>query len=366
MMGITIKTVKNLDPGQTAWDTGVAGFGARRQAKAVAFFVKYRVNGQQRFYTIGRHGKITPELARREARRILGLVASGKDPEAEKIAARSGTMLRTIEAYLAWAQRRLRPRSFHETRRHLLVNWRPLHSMSVQAVTRRDVAEGLKAIETRGAVAAVQARAALSSCFSWAIKEGAEIPANPVQGTNRPTPKSRERVLTRDELATLWHRLGDDRFSDVVRLLVLTGQRRSEIGGLRWDEVVDGAIMLPGDRTKNHRAHAVPLSTLASKIIDQQPRLSEFVFGLPWRSWSGPKRALDERVGIAAWTLHDLRRTFATMLGELGFAPPHVIEQILNHVSGHRAGVAGAYQRATYSAEVRTALERWAEYVAAL
>jgi integrase len=238
--------------------------------------------------------------------------------------------------------------------------------MSVHAVTRRDMAEGLRRIEARSSVAAVRARAALSTCFSWAIKEGVEIPANPVAGTNCARLKSRERVLTRNELATLWRGLGDGRFSDIVRLLVLTGQRRSEVGGLRWDEVVDGAIVLPGERTKNHRAHAVPLSTLAAEIIERQPRISPFVFGVEWTSWAGAKQALDARVRIAPWRLHDLRRSFATSAGENGFAPPHVIEQILNHFSGHRAGVAGVYQRATYSAEVRAALERWAEYVTAL
>jgi hypothetical protein len=179
-MGINIKTVERMGPGETIWDAGVTGFGARRQAKAVVFFVKYRFNGRQRFYTIGRHGRITPELARKAARRILGLVASGKDPQAEKIAARSGTMLKTIEAYLAWAEGRLRPKSLHETRRYLLLDWKPLHGMSVHAITRRDVAEGLRRIEARSSVAAVRARAALSTCFSWAIKEGIEIPANPV------------------------------------------------------------------------------------------------------------------------------------------------------------------------------------------
>jgi integrase len=364
-MPITIKSIQSLAPGGVVWDEVTPGFGVRRQAKAAVFFLKYRVNGIQRLYTIGRYGAVTPDKARREARRILGLVASGNDPQRNKVAARSGTMLRTIEAYLARAEKRLRPRSFHEVRRHLLVDWKPLHSMAVQAVTRKDVAEGLREIETRGPVAAIRARATLSSCFSWAIKEGIEIATNPVQGTNQPVSKSRERVLSRDELASVWHGLGPGRFSDIVRLLVLTGQRRSEIGGLRWDEVTNDSIVLPGDRTKNGRVHVVPLSPLAAEIINQQERMSDFVFGMPWTTWSAPKAALNTRVNIAPWTLHDLRRSVATGLAELGTAP-HIVKALLNHVSGHKAGVAGIYNRARYADEVRAALDRWAGYVAGL
>jgi integrase len=364
-MPLTIKSIHALEPGSTIWDEATPGFGVRRQAKAAVFFLKYRQNGIQRLYTIGRFGALTPDAARREARRVLGSVASGADPQREKIAARSGTMLRTIEAYLAQAERRMRPRSFDEARRMLLVDWKPLHSFAVQAVTRRDVAEGLREIEARGPVAAQRARATLSACFGWAIRDGVEIPANPVIGTNSPVTKSRERVLSRDELAALWRGLGPDRFSDIVRLLVLTGQRRSEIGGLRWDEIQGDAIVLPAERTKNGRVHVVPLSPLAAEIINRQDRVSEFVWGLQWKSWSRPKLELDARVGIAPFTLHDIRRSVATGMAELGVLP-HIIETVLNHVSGHKASVAGIYNRARYAEDVRAALARWSEYVAAL
>jgi integrase len=365
-VSITIKSIQALAPGSTLWDEATPGFGVRRQARAAVFFLKYRVNGVQRLYTIGRFGALTPDAARREARRVLGSVASGSDPQREKIAARSGTMLRTIEAYLAWAERRLRPRSFDEARRMLMVDWRPLHSLAVQAVTRRDVAEVLREIETRGPVAAQRARATLSACFGWAIREGYDIAANPVAGTNSPVTRSRDRVLTKDELAALWRGLGTDRFSDIVRLLVLTGQRRSEIGGLRWSELRDESIVLPADRTKNARSHTVPLSPLAHEVINRQDRVTEFVWGTVWTRWSAPKAALAARAGIGDWRLHDLRRTFATMLGELGYAQPHVIEAALNHYSGHRAGIVGVYQRSKHADEVRAALLRWSEYVEGL
>jgi integrase len=178
---------------------------------------------------------------------------------------------------------------------------------------------------------------------------------------------SRERVLSQDELRKLWRSLGDDPFSNVVRLLLLTGQRRNEIGKLQWSEVdlVRKQIILAPDRTKNSRQHELPLSTQALAILARQPRRnsSEFVFGKRgFTIWDVAKRELDQRVGITPWTLHDLRRTCATQLGELGVQPHH-IEAILNHYSGHRSGVAGVYQRAKYEPEMRSALQRWADWV---
>jgi integrase len=120
-------------------------------------------------------------------------------------------------------------------------------------------------------------------------------------------------------------------------------------------------IVLPPARTKNGRQHAVPLSPIAAAILERQQRNSEFVFGNK-ASWSDAKARLDARLPIAPWRLHDLRRTCATGMAELGVAP-HVIEAVLNHVSGHKAGVAGIYNRATYAVKCRAALERWADWV---
>ena len=125
-------------------------------------------------------------------------------------------------------------------------------------------------------------------------------------------------------------------------------------------------IVLAPDRTKNSRQHELPLSSQALAILARQPRRNstEFVFGgdRGFTSWSAEKAKLDQRVGIAEWHLHDLRRSCATHLGELG-TQPHHIEAILNHYSGHRSGVAGVYQRAMYEPEMRTALQRWADHL---
>jgi integrase len=228
------------------------------------------------------------------------------------------------------------------------------------------VATLLAEIETTsGLVARNRVRSSLSAFFTWAIAEGL-LDTNPVAGTAKAEESaSRERVLTREELVKLGRALGQDRYSDIVRLLLLTGQRRGEIGKLSWSEIdfAKGMIVLPAERVKNSRQHELPLSRQALAILERQPRRnsSDFVFD-GFNDWDNAKQRLDHRLGIAPWRVHDLRRTCATHLGELGIQPHH-IEAILNHYSGHRSGVAGVYQRAKYADEMRSALQRWADYV---
>jgi integrase len=195
---------------------------------------------------------------------------------------------------------------------------------------------------------------------------------NPVAGTGKADEgNSRERTLSNAELAQVLNALGQDQFSDIVRLLILTGQRREEIGGLRWSEVdfERGVIGLPPERTKNRRLHELPLSTQARSIIERQPRRNgrDFVFGIGqggFSGWSDSKADLDATAKLKAeWRLHDLRRTAATMMADQLGVLPHIIEAILNHVSGHKSGVAGIYNRARYTDEMRAALQRWADHL---
>src|SRR5262249_9055758 len=214
----------------------VRGFGVRRQRGDPVYVIKYRVFGRQRFVTIGRHGAPwTPDKARKEAKRLFGLVAAGKDPQTEKAEARAkavDTLARVADDYLKHAEKKQKPRSFEETKRHLLNNWKPLHSISVFNLRRRQVAARLSEIETeRGRVTAARARAALSAMFNWAIREGYEIAANPVFGTNRPAePKSRDRVLADSELAEIWRACRNDDHGRIIKLLMLSAQRRDEVG----------------------------------------------------------------------------------------------------------------------------------------
>jgi integrase len=377
MLGsISIRTVEALAPGSTLWDTAVQGFGVRRQQSAAVYVVKYRAGGRQRFVTIGPHGRWTPDLARKEARRLLGLVAGGNDPaDAKAVAAlQAGDTLGKIAGeYLKHAKHSQRPRTYTETERYLLKSFKRLHPLSVFEIRRRNVASALTDIAARqGPVAASRARAALSAMFNWAIGDGLEIAANPVLGTNQPAePRSRDRVLTDAELKAIWLGCGDDDYGRIIRLLILTGQRRGEIGGMQWSELnlPDGLWTIPGTRTKNHREHTVPLVPAALALISDQPRRNDrdFLFGNSVRgysAWTQSKSALDRHIELAPWTVHDIRRTAATVMADRLGVLPHIVEAILNHVKGHRSGVAGVYNRAKYLEEMRTALTRWSDHVA--
>ena len=184
---------------------------------------------------------------------------------------------------------------------------------------------------------------------------------------------TRERVLTDAELAAvlLQARKTPYPFGAIVELLILTGQRRGEIAALRWEWIDDEAktITLPSSITKNKQAHTFPYGDLASAVIAAIPRLNEYVFPAArdrlkhkpatiFNGWSKPKVAFDKACPIAAWTLHDLRRTFATNLAALG-TPIHVTEKLLNHVSGTVSGVAAIYNRHAYLDEMRAAIDAW-------
>ena len=397
LASITIRTVQALAPGEALWDAGhkeaVRGFGVRRQRDQATYVLKYRVFGRQRFFTIGPHGSPwTAEKARREAKRLLGLVADGKDPADTKVQASlqaADTLRKVADQYLEVAKKKQRPRTHSEIARYLLTAWKPLHSLSVFKISRRHIAARVADIATeQGAVSAARARTALSTMYNWAIREGLDIPANPVHGTNRPEqPKSRERVLSYGELAEIWQACGDDDYGRIVRLLILTAQRRDEIGGMRWQELDTeaGQWFLPSARTKNHREHVLPLVRDALALLPHCRTGRDHIFGdgprregdqhRGFSGWSKSKAALDARIlaarkmvdagakPLSHWTVHDLRRTAATVMADQLGVLPHIVEAILNHVSGHRAGVAGVYNRARYQAEMRQALERWGAYV---
>ena len=366
---ITKTLVERLKPGDLVWDADhrevVKGFGARRQRRDVFYLLRYRINGRQRFITIGRHGSPwTPDTARSEAKRLLGMVASRADPATERVRP-AETFDAEVARYLDRKRAAMKPRAYIQVARHLQMHSKPLHRQRLAEIDKRAIAVRLDQIEkASGAVTRNRVRSSLSAFFARTIEDGL-IEINPVTGTAKAEEgPSRDRVLSKPELVTVWRACAEDQFGDIVRLLILTGQRREEIGGLRWSEIDQGSIVLPPARTKNRREHALPLSVQARAILDRQPRRGnrDFIFGYgrgPYSGWGNAKAALDARVGrVKPWRLHDLRRTAATMMAELGVFP-HIIEAILNHVSGHRAGVAGIYNRARYEQDMRAALERW-------
>jgi integrase len=219
---------------------------------------------------------------------------------------------------------------------------------------------------------------ALSNLFAW-LQQHRRIERNPCEGILKSSARpARDRTLTNDEIRWFWAacELMNDRFEPLLKILLLTGARRREVGGMRRAELDEDVWRLPGTRTKNHRAHIVPLAPLVRDLIPAGP--GTFVFSTtggehPVSGFSRLKPRLDaamlaiaqkERrdVTIAPWRLHDLRRTAVTGMAELGIAP-HVIELVVNHAGGARAGVAGIYNRSELLAERRAALERWAAHI---
>jgi integrase len=242
------------------------------------------------------------------------------------------------------------------------------------AITKADVAARLSAIaRAHSATTAGAARRAISALFTWSMQEG-WCDANPVIGTRKPADaKPRDRVLADQELIAIWNACRDDDYGRIARLLILLASRRQEIGGMRWSELdLDaGTWTLPAERAKNGRALTITLPAAARAIIGLPlTGARDHVFGLRangFTAWDDGKVAIDHRLNgtVKSWRLHDLRRTAATRMADIGIAP-HVIEAILNHYSGHRAGISGVYNRSDYAREIKTALERWSEHMLAL
>ena len=251
-----------------------------------------------------------------------------------------------------------------------------------------------RAVRCRGAseARAREMAGALSQLFGWLLRKR-RITINPTAGLERPAPPAaRHRVFnvdaaarSADELRWFWTACGtvNEPFASFCKMLLLTGARRAEVAGLTRDELSDDLATwtLPGARTKNGRPHVIPLPAMAREILG--PLLEApptggagYVFTTTGRTpvsgFSKLKPQLDRAMlaaaraegveTIAPWRLHDLRRSAATGMAELG-VQPHIVEAVLNHVSGSRAGIAGVYNRALYANEKRAALERWAAHI---
>jgi integrase len=362
------------------WDDDIAGFGIRvREGGSRNWIYRYRVGSKQRSVILGSAKSVPLGLAQTNASTLEARVRMGEDPALDRQQAgldADNTFGALADQYLEARKSNWRPKSYVGYRRHLLKYAKSLHRLPITAVSQRDIAHLLTNItKESGESTSNRLRATLCSLFGWVIKEGIRLPeGNVASYTNKHKENSRDRVLTDTELKTIWNACPDREFGAIIKLLILTGQRENEIGGLRRDEVHDEQIVLPGERTKNKRVHIIPLSDVAKAILNRfhdNPRTC--VFGRAdnagFAGWGFAKRELDARIAkigkpLAHWTLHDVRRTVATRMAELG-VQPHVIEAVLNHVSGHKGGVAGIYNRATYDKEKREALNLWAEHVMA-
>jgi integrase len=379
-------------PGKTdhiVWDESLPGFGLRFRQTKRSWIVQYRIGAQQRRESLGDIRKVTLDDARSIARKRFASVELGVDPgltkaraAADATAARR-TLAVAVDGFLEFKRPEWRPSSYEAARRYLTMHWAPLAALSLTSITQADVADRLRGIvKEHGRVAASQARGCLVALFYWAAGEG-WVERNVAALTNDPGGKSRPRdhVLDTDEIRLIWSACNDDDFGAIVKLLLLTGQRRNEVAHLRWKEVhLDAAtITLPPARTKNDREHIIPLSPAALAILKARPQFNpdgsnrKLVFGAgdkPFLSWSNAKAGLEAKIaelgGINKnWVLHDLRRSCASGMQKLGMRV-EVIEKALNHVSGSYRGVAGVYQRDPMEKDVRAALERWSEHVTAI
>ena len=366
------------------WDTELENFGLRlrRRANGVLrnYVAQYRATGRTRRVTIGAADKLTLSQAREAARKVLAKVALGHDPQGEretKRQAQARTFKAVVDTYLQAKQRELRPISLRISKLYLTGPYfRSLHPMPISAVTRTDVAAAIRAItRSHTSNTAGAARRALSAFFAWAIADGLlGDGANPVDGSHRPAdPEPRNHVLTDAELVSVWKACADNDYGRIVRLLILTGTRCQEVGGLRWSELdVDaGTWRLPKERSKNGREHVIALPPEALAILASGPREGgDHLFGFRaagFKSWTRGKKALDSHLAgtVRPWRRHDIRRTVATGMADIGIEP-HIIEACLNHFSGHRRGVSGVYNRALYERATAAAFVRWSAHVAAL
>jgi integrase len=366
------------------FDDTLKGFGFRLRGGRASWVIQYRHGGAHRRYRIADASVLGADQARAEARKLLARLALGSDPALERGDRRAKdtlTLRGIVDEFLA-TKTAMRRTSLQSLERFLRGTYfRPLLGMPVDRIHRRDVATRLTAIaREHGSTSAGKARGALIQCLAWAMMAGL-CEVNPAADTPSPAAaRPRERVLSDAELAAVWDATGPEAgpggqalwldHSRIVRLLVLCGARRGEIGGICRSEIDEeaGLWILPAARSKNGRALTLPVMPMMAEVLAGIPRRvgRDHLFGSHgaggFADWTKAKRALDARSGVADWTIHDLRRTVATRMGDLGVGP-HIIEAVLNHQSGAKRGVAGTYNRSPYAREMRAALGLWHDHL---
>jgi integrase len=388
---LTEALVANAKPPATGrlmlWDALLPGFGVRITDKgSKSWVVMYRLGGREtarQRLTLGKYPALSLAKAREQARSAFDDVARGRVPA---LATKKHEQLETFTAVAReFVERhaKMQNRSWRETerilRRYVTPAWGP---RAIGDITRQDVIRLLDGLVDRGApVMAKQTHSTIRKLFNWAVDRGL-IATSPCMRLPAPArAKDRDRVLSDEELVDVWR--GSDQlgwpFGPVIKLLILTGQRRQEVASMRWpDADFDRALWtLPREVTKTDRAHEVPLSAEALVILRSLPKVhTELIFTTngrgPVANFSVAKLRLDNAITtdrasrglppVPPYHLHDLRRTLASGVARLGTAP-HVIEKILNHQSGVISGVAAVYNRHAYLDQKRQALVVWGVHV---
>ncbi|MCL4671853.1 MAG: integrase arm-type DNA-binding domain-containing protein [Sphingomonadaceae bacterium] len=418
----TVDDANPTDKDRFIWDEDISGFGLKiTPAGGKVYVYQYRISRPgaadrtpPKRYTIGKHGSLTPDQARKSAKYLASLVSQGICPKEQEGAARAAKdeaerqaqERARLEGDLAFEkiaalwldhyenEKDRRPSSVRMARLVVNKHLQPkLMGKPMPHIGRADLQPIIDAIpvKQRGMRRSVFAYA--SVLFGWASKRG-DIPSNPLSDMAKPeAPRARDRVLTDDELAALWKGTVElsEPFGSFFRLLILTGQRRSEVAAINWAELdrATATWTIPADRAKNGVAHIVPLSPEAKAELDRLAKVGEagddgreiehwpktgYVLTTtgqtPISGFTKAKNALDAQVkkdrdgkALDAWRIHDLRRSVATGFQRLGIRF-EVTEAVLNHVSGAKGGIAGIYQRHDWKEEKRSALAAWARHIA--
>jgi integrase len=321
---------------------------------------------------------LDPKPARAMAKKLLGRIEQGEDPSSDKKKRREQderTMGKLVDSYLADKGDEWAAKTTLDITRYLTdVRYAgPLLRMPVDSIGLKDIALRIDVIKKEmGSATAANWRSAVSAFFVWCLRRGL-CGQNPVIDSETPVITARERVLSGEEIVKVWRACADDDHGKIVKLLVLLAARRQEIGGMRHEEFsdLDGPSptwTLPASRSKNGRALTLPLMPMALGIIRSVPVMAyrPQLFGqrasAGFSGWSRAKEALDARCGVEGFTLHDLRRSTASGLGDIG-VQPHIIEEILNHKP---PGIRGVYNKSPYAREVRAALTLWEDHLRAL
>ncbi len=340
------------------------------------FGVSRRVNGRMKRIRIGAYPIVSLADAREKARDILRDIELGQYDETSTSVVEPAPRLTLGEVVPQFIKLYAMPRNrdWRGTER-VLQKFSPLFNRPIDEIKRADIVRVLDTIIANGApTRANRALAAIKKLMNWCV-DRAMIETSPVASLRPPTKEvARDRVLTYQETIAIWHAGASEGFpfEHFIKLLVLTGQRRGEVAGMRWSELdLDKGIWtLPAKRAKNATSHIIPLTPLAIFILKSVPRFldSDLVFTTtgtsPISGFGRLKERLDIAVGLDAedWRFHDLRRTMATNMAIMRIQP-HIIEAVLNHKTGIVSGVAATYNRHAYFDEKREALELWAKRV---
>ncbi len=337
---ITKSVVNSLPPGSCIWDTQVIGFGVRRQKSSISYIVKTRIRGRQRLITIGRHGSPwTPDQARREARRLLGLIAQGIDPAEERRKERAKRRVDEIwEEFVSEHVDKLKPRTREEYLRLYRLHIAPqLGRKRLADVTRDDVAALHKKMGQIPRTANF-CLAVISPLMSWSEARGYRSPNdNPVRGIRKYKERHRDRFLTQEEIGALGRALdaelaehGNIYAVAAIRLLILTGARLNEILTLEWRHVdlENGLLLLPDSKTGRK---VILLNRAARKVLEELPRevgnpyvICGHKAGSHLVNLQKPWRRIRKRAGLEDVRLHDLRHTFASYAARKGGSLPKI------------------------------------------